>query len=152
MSSSRVELADEYLALDTNQFVFALRRDPRFPGCASLLFDQIDRLNIHVPLQVMKELHRNLTRRELRQVFSALEAAQECRIDYAPGEAARVLQWEQRGAKKGDAVIVAQLEVAQVKILVTENRHFLSEVNGLPFDVMASEQVVQLLEEARQQF
>lgn len=148
MSSSRADLADEYLALDTNQFVFALRRDPRFPGCASLLFDQIDQLHIHVPLQVMKELHRNLTRRELRKVFGALEAAQECRIDYAPGEAARVLHWEQLGAKKGDAVIVAQLEAARVRVLVSENRHFLSEVEGLPFEVLASEQVVQVLEES----
>jgi predicted nucleic acid-binding protein len=71
MRSSRADLLDEFVALDTNQYVLALRRDPRFPNCASLLFQQIDKLCVHVPLQVLKELHRNLSRRELRRVFGA---------------------------------------------------------------------------------
>ena len=145
MSSSRADLADEFIALDTNQYVLALRRDPRFPNCASLLFQHVDKLCVHVPLQVLKELHRNLSRRELRRVFGALEVAQECRIDYALGDIGRVTHWEQMGAKKGDAVIVAQLEAAGVRFLVSENRHFLSEVEGLPFEVLTSEQVLRQL-------
>lgn len=31
---------DEFVALDTNQYVLALRRDPRFPHCAALLFQR----------------------------------------------------------------------------------------------------------------
>lgn len=91
------------------------------------------------------ELHRNLSRGELRRVFGALETARECRIDYLSGEPVRVTYWEQSGAKKGDAVIVAQLEAAGVRFLVSENRHFLSEVRGLPFEVLTSEQVLQIL-------
>jgi hypothetical protein len=62
-----------------------------------------------------------------------------------PGEIGRVTHWEQLGAKKGDAVIVAQLEVSGVRFLVLENRHFLSEVEGLPFEVLTSEQALRLL-------
>lgn len=138
---------DEFVALDTNQFVFALRRDPRFLNCTTLLFQHVDRLCVYVPLQVLKELHRNLTQDEIHLVFSALDVARECRIDYAPGEPARVKHWEQMGAKKGDAVIVAQLEASGVRFLISENRHFLLEVEGLPFEVLTSEQLLGLLNE-----
>lgn len=133
---------DEYVALDTNEFVFALRRDRNFPHCAALLFLHVDRLRVHVPLQVLKELHRNLSAGELRSMFSALDVAQDFRIDYTPADFERVRHWEQTGAKKGDAVIVAQLEAAGVNFLVSENRHFLAEVEGLPFEVLTSEQVL----------
>lgn len=145
MSSSRADLVNEFIALDTNQYGLALRRDPRFPHCASLLFQQLEKLCIHVPLQVLKELHRNLSRREIRRVFGALEVAQECRIDYAPGDIERVTHWEQVGAKKGDAVIIAQLEAAGVRFLVSENRHFISKVEGLPFEVSTREQILRML-------
>ena len=36
-------------------------------------------------------------------------------------------QWEQRGGKKGDAVMTAYLEVATIHYLVSENRDYLME-------------------------
>ena len=67
--------------------------------------------------------------------------------DYAPARIERIRQWEQRGAKKGDAVITAHLEVAAMRYLVSENRDFLKELPALPFTVLSSEEAVRLLGE-----
>ncbi len=144
MIPSSADLSDEFVALDTNEYVLALPRDPRFPNCFALLLEHIHKLWVHIPLQVLKELHKILSTRELHRVFGALEVAQVCRVDYTPGDLERVSYWEQQGAKLGDAVIVAQLEAAGVGFLVSENRHFLLEVDGLPFEVLTSEQIVHL--------
>ena len=56
-----------------------------------------------------------------------------------------VRQWEQRGAKKGDAVISAHLEGAAISYLVSENRDFLKALPELPFTVLSSEEALRLL-------
>ncbi len=142
MRSIRAEL----LALDTNVFIFGVRRDERYPSCAMLLFERLIDLRVLVPLQVHVELQRNLAANELDRVFAAFVAATESRWDYEPADTNRVEYWERQGAKKGDAVIVAQLEVAKVRYLISENRHFLSEVPGLPFDVLTSQEVLYRLD------
>jgi hypothetical protein len=54
-------IRDEALVLDTNVFVFALRKDARYPACEILLFDRLYELRVYVPLQIFVELQRNLT-------------------------------------------------------------------------------------------
>ena len=54
-------------------------------------------------------------------------------------------RWEQRGAKKGDAVIAAHLEIAGVRYFISENRHFIAEITNLPFKVLTSEETLRLL-------
>jgi predicted nucleic acid-binding protein len=46
--------------LDTNVWVFGLRRDEAFPNCARLL-DRIGCFIVAIPFQVLKELNLNLT-------------------------------------------------------------------------------------------
>lgn len=46
--------------LDTNVWIFGLRRDAAFPACA-LLLDRIGSFSILIPLQVIKELSLALT-------------------------------------------------------------------------------------------
>lgn len=139
MNSSGTDLRTEFVALDTNEYLLALGRDERFPACAELLFEQIHALRLHMPLQVLKELSRQLRRREIGRLFDALEVAAEFRPDYTAGDAQRVVYWEGRGAKKGDAVITTQLEAAGVRYFVSENRHFLAEITDLPFEVLSAE-------------
>lgn len=136
------DIRNEFIALDTNEYLFALRGDSRFPACARLLYEHVHDLRIHVPLQVLKEVHKRLRQADVRLVLDALEVAKECRFDYAPGKATRVVHWEHQGAKKGDAVIIVQLEAAEVLFLISENRHFLGEVRGLPFEVLSSAEAI----------
>jgi hypothetical protein len=41
----------EAVALDTNVFIFALRKEPNFPACETLLFDKLSALQVYMPLQ-----------------------------------------------------------------------------------------------------
>ena len=137
----------ETVALDTNVFIFALRKEPNYPECETLLFDKLTALQVYMPLQIFLELQRNLTASEMRRVVRALTMAQAVTWDYAPARMDLIRQWEQRGAKKGDAVITAHLEVATIRYWVSENRDFLKELPALPFTVLSSEEAVRLLGE-----
>ena len=135
----------ETVALDTNVFIFALRQEPDYPACETLLFDKLPALQVYMPLQIFLELQRNLTASEMRRVVRALTMAQVVTWDYAPARMDLIWQWEQRGAKKGDAAITAHLEGATIRYLVSENRDFLKELPALPFTVLSSEEAVRLL-------
>ena len=136
----------EPVALDTNIFIFALRKEPNYPACETLLFDKLNELQVYMPLQIFLELQRNLTGSEMRRVVRALTMAHTVTWDYAPARLDLIRWWEQHGAKKGDAVITAHLEVATIRYLVSENRDFLVELPALPFTVLSSAEAVQLLE------
>ena len=75
----------------------------------------------------------------------ALLRAKTVTWDYAPAPRDLIAQWEQRGAKKGDAVIAAHLETANIRYLVSENRHFLAEFPASPFMILSSEEIIRLL-------
>jgi len=81
----------------------------------------------------------------MRDVLRALLRAKTVTWDYARAPAELIARWEQQGAKKGDAVIAAHLEAAQIRYVVSENRHFLTEISTLPFQVLRSEAVIELL-------
>ena len=137
----------EAVAVDTNVWIFALRKESAYPACETLLFDKLPALQVYMPLQIFLELQRNLTTDEMRQVVLALTQAQSVVWDYAPARLDLIRQWEQRGAKKGDAVIAAHLEGAAIHYLVSENRDFLKELPVLPFTVLSSREAVRLLDE-----
>jgi hypothetical protein len=139
-------IRDGVTALDTNEFIFGLRDTPDYPACRILLFERLPELTIYVPLQIVIELQRNLSNDEMRGLFLALATARTVRWDYAPAPPLLVRQWEQRGAKKGDAVIAAHLEGAGVRYFVSENRHFLAELPALPFSVLTSAEAIRLLD------
>ncbi len=132
-------IRDEAVAVDTNVWIFALRKEPTYPACETLLFDKLP------DLQIFLELQRNLTAGEMRRVVLALTRARTATWDYTPARLDLIRQWEQRGAKKGDAVISAHLEEAAISYLVSENRDFLKALPGLPFTVLGSEEAVRLL-------
>ena len=107
----------ETVALDTNVFIFALRKEPNFPACETLLFDKLNEIRVYMPLQIFLELQRNLMASEMRRVVRALTMAQAVTWDYAPAQIDLIRQWERHGARKGDAVITAHLEVAAIHYL-----------------------------------
>ena len=129
-------------------FIFALRKEPGYPACETLLFDKLSKLRVYMPLQIFIELQRNLTSNEMRRIMRALAMAHGVTWDYTPAPADRIRQWEQRGATKGDAVITAHLEASIARYLVSENRDFLVALPSLPFTVLSSAEAVQLLGES----
>lgn len=141
MSSIRNESA----ALDTNEFIFALRKDEAHPASEALVFDKLSILRIYLPLPIFLELQRNLTGDELRSALRALSKAKALSWDHALVPPEAVEQWQRRGAKKGDAVIAAHLELKGIQYFVSENRHFLTELKGLPFTVLTAQEALDQL-------
>jgi hypothetical protein len=88
------------VALDTNVFVFAMRKDTIYPACEILLFDKLSELQVYIPLQIFVELQRNLTSDEMRGVLRALLRAKTVMWDYAPAPMELIARWEQQGGEK----------------------------------------------------
>ena len=138
-------IRDELVAFDTNVFLFALSKHPSYPACETLVFDRISELKVYIPLQFFVELQRNLHNHEMSGLLRALLRAKTVTWDYAPAPMELITRWEQQGAKKGDAVIAAHLEAAKTSYLISENRHFLTELPSSPFQVLRSEEAIELL-------
>jgi predicted nucleic acid-binding protein len=125
--------------LDTNVWVFGLRRDSRFPACAELL-ERIGSFSVVIPRQLLKELNINLSEEESRDFYQLINQHPEIiEVNWEPASAPRVKFFEQRGCRKGDAVIAAHAEALGVKIIVSENRQFLRTLTDLPIRIISSE-------------
>ena len=141
-----ISIRGEKVALDTNVWIFALRKDPNFAACETLVFDRLSELQIHMPLQIFVELQHNLAPSEMRRIVHSLTMTRAITWDYTPARPELVRRWEQCGAKKGDAVIAAHLEEVSVRYLISENRDFLTILSALPFPILSSEEAVRSLE------
>lgn len=139
-----MSLLNEQIALDTNEYIFGLRRVRGYIACTVLLFEKLPELSLYVPAQVLAELRQNLVEDEMTDIYIALDKAKSVQIDYSPVVSELVQTWEAKGAKKGDAVIAAKLDEAGISLLVSENRHFLSEISDLPFSVLSAQQFLNI--------
>jgi predicted nucleic acid-binding protein len=128
-----VSIRDEWTIFDTNVWIFGLRRSPDVPACAELL-ENLNRLQVVLPRQILQELQANLVDDELRSLFRLINRLPiPPRIDWQKANPEKVANYQRMGCKLGDAVVSAHAEELGIKILVTENRDFLEELKGLPF-------------------
>lgn len=133
-----ITLLNRYL-LDTNVWVFGLRRNSAFPTCAELL-DLIGSFVVVVPRQLLKELGLNLTEDELRSFYQLINQHPEfIEVSWNLAPTERVRYFEMQGCRKGDAVIAAHAEVLGVKVIVSENRQFLRTLKEFSIDIVNSE-------------
>lgn len=130
-------LTDPWL-LDTNVWVFALRRTEPFLACAELL-DHIGSYSVLIPFQVLKELNANLTENERRDFYQLINQHNEwIELRWEPAPLARVKFVERRGCRKGDAVIAAHAEALGIRTIVSENRQLLHTMEDLPMEIINS--------------
>ena len=54
--------------IDTNVWVFGLRRNTEYPDCSELL-DRIGSFSLNIPRQLLKELNVNLSEEEMGDFF-----------------------------------------------------------------------------------
>lgn len=142
MSSIRTDL----VALDTNIYIYGVRRTPGRTACAQILFEYLPDLRVYVPKEVISELHRNLLPEEQTAVYDAFDEALEVALDYEPPPQSLLAHYRSLGAKKGDAIIAAHLHGAGIRWLISENRHFLFEILNLPFTILRADDVIAMLE------
>jgi len=67
-----VTIRTDRVVLDTNVWIFGLRRTPTFPSCSDLL-EQVAELNVAIPRQIFQELQPNLNEEEIRDLFQLIE-------------------------------------------------------------------------------
>ena len=71
-----MSIQDESILLDTNIWIFGLRRAPDFSACAELL-NHLNQLRVILPRQILQELQANLTRRRNEVTVSVAPAPSE---------------------------------------------------------------------------
>lgn len=126
-----MSIQDEWIVLDTNIWIFGLRRVPDFPACAELL-DCLNRLRVVLPRQILQELQANFSEDEISIPISE-SPSDDSQNRVAKGGTGNIARYQRLGCKLGDAVVSAHLEELGGDILVTENRDFLEELSGLPY-------------------
>ena len=138
-------LPDEPVVLDTNEYIFAIRKSPQFPACQQLLRLGLHKLAVYLPLQIILEVNRNLYTEEVIAVYRLLLGARDLIQDFTPPQDSLIHHYSNLGAKDGDARICAQLHSAEIKWLISENRHFLAELQELPFTALTAADALKLL-------
>src|SRR5690349_865554 len=108
----------EQIAVDTNEFIFAIRRTEARDSSFRLLYDHISALAIYVPLQVHLEIQRNLSPIEYVEFKKLIGMA--LNIEHGTGRPSpgSIARFEKRGAKKGDTLIAEELVDKGVRWLI----------------------------------
>ena len=96
-----------------------------------------------MPRQILRELQANLTDDEYRRLFRLFNRYPD-RIEFHwdKVDLSLIRKYQHLGCKLGDAAVAAHMETLGVGILVSENRDFLYEIKGLPFQVLRAEDIL----------
>ena len=99
-----------------------------------------------VPLQIIKELHLNLTDDDMKDFYRLLNKFPDCaEVSWERVPAERVVFYQNRGCRKGDAIIAAHAEVLNADLIVSNNRQFLQTVANLPAEIVTPAQALSRL-------
>jgi len=111
-------------------------------GCETLvttLAEHREAHTIRVCRTIVEEARDHLTPQEFREFILFIQALILVDEDaFVPFELGSKYEW--KGLKSADAFIAAYTEWVGAEALVTENRHFLSRRDDLPFKVLTAEQ------------
>jgi len=142
-----MNILHSWIVLDTNIWIFGLRQQPGKLACAHLL-QHLNKLQVVIPRQVLRELEANLTTDEMHDLFR-LFGYYPTRIDIRWEKTSPHLmrKYQQMGCKLGDAAVASQIEAMAVNTLISENRDFLEEIQGLPFRILSAEEALEALVE-----
>ncbi len=125
------------VSLDTNIWIFGIVGVDAY--CERILFN-LDKFEVILPDQVRRELERNLSDYDMKQIYHFLLRFG-VQVDFAPVPKEFIAAFERKGLRKGDAEIGAFCEWRQIEVIVSDNRDFL---RGLApehfFDVLSPHQ------------
>ena len=124
------------LSLDTNVFVFGLRKIDSFAGT---ILQNLWQFDVKISVQVERELQKNLNAEEFRAFYALVEMMPSFCVEYQPPTEELFLFYRQYGLKTGDAKIAAFCEQEAIEFFVSENRHFLHEFSQRTFTILDSQ-------------
>jgi predicted nucleic acid-binding protein len=136
----------DWIVLDTNVWIFGLRDDSERPACFQFL-RRLPHLSVHVPRQILLELRANLRTDEMDDLFRLLNRhSDRLVVSWNKVQPALIRKYQQLGCKLGDATVAAHVETLHAKVLISENRDFLTEIKSLPFQVLRAEDALRELD------
>lgn len=130
------------ICIDSNQFIFGLSGSD---VASETLLKLLPRLEVVIPRLVVKEVTRNLNQVQAKAFYALLHQAPNVTIveDLVPTEL--VQKYVALGLReKADAVIGAFAEWQGAKYIISDNRHFLDELQINAFEVVSPEEFLQL--------
>jgi predicted nucleic acid-binding protein len=134
------------LVLDSNVYIFGFGF-VKVPACGQLISTIIEKYNLHIlriSRRIVEEVRHHLSPEDFLKFIKVINTLTTIDEDIVvPFEIA--VKYEARGFKPADALIAAYTEWVGADALVTENRHFLSHHEGLPFKVLTAEDCLRLI-------
>jgi len=123
------------ICIDSNQFIFGLSgSDP----ASETLMRLLPHLEVVIPRLVLKEVTRNLNPTQVKALYALLRQAPHITVVEDPLPAELVLKYVALGLpEKADAVIGAFAEWQGAKYIISDNRHFLEEMQSDVFEVIS---------------
>ena len=129
-------ILSERTGLDTNVFLLGLRK--AHPPSERLL-TYLDRLHLVIPDRILRELSANLTPAEMNGFYDPFDAASGVLLDWNPPPDDIVERYRALECKRGDAFVAAGIQILGATCFISNNRHFLVDIEGLPFRVLTPE-------------
>jgi len=131
------------LVLDANEYIFGfgLAKEPSCEKLIDVIHNKYPSHSIRICEIIVAEVRHNLTLEDFRRFIEFISALttidQSIVIPFEIGA-----KYETKGFKPADAFIAAYTECVGADALVTENRHFLSRQEDLPFKVVKAEEIL----------
>lgn len=134
------------LILDANEYIFAFGLMKK-EACA-ILFERILKNvsfhRIHICRTIVNEIRQHLSLDEFREFILFINPVstidEDFFVPFTLGE-----KYMEKGLKPADAFIAAYTEWTGADVLVTENRHFLTLHDNLPFKILTASKCLKLL-------
>ena len=102
-------IGPDWVVLDTNIWIFGLRRQPEQPACAQVL-QHLPQLYVKIPRQVLLELQANLRHEELRAFFRLLHRYPgQTDMRWEQVDLSRIRTYQRLGCKLGAAAVAAHI-------------------------------------------
>jgi len=134
------------LVLDTNEYIYAFGTTKK-PFSTALVFSLAEfplKHKIRIPRTIVEEVRRNIIPEFFQEFVGFVSELSTIDEDIVvPFEIA--FKYEVKGLKPADAFIAAYTEWVGANALVTENRHFLTRQENLPFKVFTAEKCLGIL-------
>ena len=131
------------LVLDSNEYIFAfgLLKDQNCENLIKLLQEKISLHRIRISRTIVEEVRAHLTQEVFKEFILFINSLTIIDEDvFVPFELGA--KYELKKFRPADAFISAYTEFVGADVLVTENRHFLTRQEVLPFKVSSAKKIL----------
>ncbi len=130
------------ICIDSNQFIFGLSGSN---VASERILKLLPRLEVVIPRLILKEVTRNLNQAQAKTLYTLLNQSPHVAIVEDPVPAELVRKYIDLGLReKADAVIGAFAEWQGASYIISDNRHFLDELQCNAFKVVSPDEFLRL--------